>query len=55
VVPRIRIRSSHRIHRAVEFYCRESRLADTHPNPMARIDSLGYRELYAALNLLSHV
>ncbi len=33
----------------------QNRIAGTHPDPLTRIDILGYRELYAALNLLSPV
>lgn len=33
----------------------QNQVAGTHPDPLARTDILGYRELYAALNLLSPV
>jgi hypothetical protein len=45
VVPRIRTR----------FQSGQNQIAGLYPNPLARTDILGYRELYAALNLLSPV
>jgi len=49
LVPRIRTRFSHRIQSG------QNQIARTHPNPLAGTDILGYRTLYAALNLLSPV
>jgi hypothetical protein len=37
------------------FQSGQNQIAGLYPNPLARTDILGYRELYAALNLLSPV
>jgi hypothetical protein len=51
------VRSLHQEERYLNTYCQsgQNHIAGPHPNPLARTDIPGYRELYAALNLLSPV